>query len=115
MLVYRVVPGYWGTRLTSGYIATPPEDAFYDLGYLNMNNGCPYFNMGSGLDAVNSFDYVEEDCKYFYLFPWDALLNSKYIGNVLLIGINTLALLVWKNINKPITNKLKNIIIFFFI
>ncbi len=82
MLVYRVVPGYWGTRLTSGYIATPPEDAFYDLGYLNMNNGCPYFNMGSGLDAVNSFDYVEEDCKYFYLFPWDALLNSKYIGNI---------------------------------
>lgn len=82
MLVYRVVPGYWGTRLTSKYIATPSEDAFYDLGYVNIHNGYSYFNIGSSLNPVNSFDDIQEDCKYFYLFPWDALLNSEYIGNV---------------------------------
>lgn len=84
MLVYRVVPGYWGVRLTSGYLAASSEDAFYDLGYLNIQKGGSYFNTG---DFVNSFAYNREECKYFFLFPWDALLNSKYMMDDMEINI----------------------------
>lgn len=81
MLVYRVVPGYWGTRISSGWLGGSSEDAFYDLGYINMPKGPSYFKTGSYWGgSVNSFTYKHEECKYFFLFPWDALLYSKYIG-----------------------------------
>lgn len=79
MLVYRVVPGYWGTRISSGWLDASSEDAFYDLGYINIPKGSSYFKINNTYNNVNSFNYSEE-CKSFFLFPWDALLYSKYIG-----------------------------------
>ncbi len=79
MLVYRVVPGYWGTRISSGWLGGSSEDAFYDLGYINIPKGSSYFKINNAYTSVNNFNYSEE-CKSFFLFPWDALLYSKYIG-----------------------------------
>lgn len=73
--VYRTVPSLTSTIKKFGSLSSDQENlegTLYDLGYISFENVYPFFRQNEG--NVNTFRFLDEDYKFFFLFSYDALM-----------------------------------------
>lgn len=77
-LIYRAVPSLTATMDKFNSISrmqTNLEGIIYDLGYISFEDVYPFFKQDRE-QKCNTFDLLNEYYKFFFLFPYDALIKT---------------------------------------
>lgn len=81
-LIYRTVPSFEETKKLFGKINKEQqnlEGILYDLGFISFENGYPFFRQ-NGESSINTFQLKDKRHKFFFFFPYDALMCT--FGNI---------------------------------
>lgn len=77
-LIYRTVPSFSSTLKRFGLLNKDQENLegiMYDLGYISFEDVSPFFEQ-NGEETLNTFKLLDDYYKFFFLFPYDALINT---------------------------------------